>query len=207
MTPREAPHKENLDERGKIEAREIYAMSHLVVRNSTDADVSAVQRIYAHHVLHGLGSFEEEQPSAAELKRRRDDVIAHGLPYLVADIDGVVVGYSYATHYRTRSAYRYTVEDSVYVDECVMRKGVGRALLAAVIARCEAGRWRQMIAVIGDSGNAASIRLHESLGFRLVGTFRAVGFKMGRWADTVLMQRELGAGDRAPPGSAQIVIA
>lgn len=177
-------------------------MSHLVVRNSTDADVSAVHRIYAYHVLNGLGSFEEEQPSAAELKRRRDGVIGHGLPYLVADIDGVVVGYSYATLYRARSAYRYTVEDSVYVDESVMGKGVGRALLSAVIARCEAGRWRQMIAVIGDSGNVGSIRLHESLGFRLIGTFRAVGFKMGRWADTVLMQRELGAGDRTPPGSA-----
>ena len=176
-------------------------MGHLVVRNSTDADVPAVHRIYAYHVLHGLGSFEEEPPSAAEMKRRRDDVIAHGLPYLVADIDGAVVGYSYATLYRARSAYRYTVEDSVYVDEGVLRKGVGRALLSAVIARCEAGRWRQMVAVIGDSGNAASIRLHASLGFRLVGTLRAVGFKMGRWADTVLMQRELGAGERTPPAS------
>lgn len=180
-------------------------MSHLVVRNSTEADVPAVHRIYAHHVLHGLGSFEEEPPSAAELKRRRDDVIERGLPYLVADIDGTVVGYSYATLYRARSAYRYTVEDSVYVDEGVLRKGAGRALLSAVIARCEAGRWRQMVAVIGDSDNAASILLHESLGFRLVGTLRAVGFKMGRWADTVLMQRELGAGERTPPGSAHVV--
>lgn len=180
-------------------------MSQLVVRNSTDADVSAVHRIYAYHVLHGLGSFEEEPPPAVELRRRRDDVIGHGLPYLVADIDGAVVGYSYATLYRARSAYRYTVEDSVYVDESTMGNGVGRALLSAVIARCEAGRWRQMIAVIGDSGNVASIRLHESLGFRLVGTLRAVGFKMGRWADTVLMQRELGAGERTPPGRAHAV--
>ena len=179
-------------------------MSHIVVRNSTYADVSAVHRIYAYHVLHGLGSFEEEQPSVAELKRRRDGVIEHCLPYLVADIDGAVVGYGYATLYRARSAYRYTVEDSVYVDEGVMGKGVGRALLSAVIARCEAGRWRQMIAVIGNSGNVASIRLHASLGFRLVGTLRSVGFKMGRWADTVLMQRELGAGDRTPPGSAHV---
>ena len=176
-------------------------MGHLVVRNSTDADASSVHRIYAHHVLHGLGSFEEKPPSAAELKRRRDDVIGHGLPYLVADIDGTVVGYSCATLYRARSAYRYTVENSVYVDVSMMGKGVGRALLSAVIARCENGRWRQMIAVIGDSDNLASIRLHESLGFRLVGTLRAVGFKLGRWADTVLMQRELGAGDRTPPGS------
>ena len=179
-------------------------MSHIVVRNSTDADVSAVHRIYAYHVLHGLGSFEEDQPSVAELKRRRDDVIEHGLPHLVADIDGAVVGFSYAALYRARSAYRYTVEDSVYVDEDVMGKGVGRALLSALITRCEAGRWRQMIAVIGDSGNVASIRLHENLGFRLVGTLRAVGFKMERWADTVLMQRDLGAGDRTPPGSAHV---
>lgn len=180
-------------------------MSHLVVRNSTEADVPAVHRIYAYHVLHGLGSFEEEPPSAAELKRRRNDVVERGLPYFVADIDGTVVGYSYATLYRTRSAYRYTVEDSVYVDEGALRKGVGRALLSAVIARCEAGRWRQMIAVIGDSGNAASILLHASLGFRRVGTLQSVGFKMGRWADTVLMQRELGAGERSPPGSAHVV--
>ncbi len=180
-------------------------MSHIVIRNSTDADVSAVRRIYAYHVLHGLGSFEEEPPSATELKRRREDVIEHGLPYLVADIDGAVVGYSYAALYRARSAYRFTIEDSVYVDEGAMGKGVGRALLSAVIARCEAGQWRQMIAVIGDSGNVASIRLHASLGFRLVGTLRAVGFKMGRWADTVLMQRELGAGDRTPPESAHVV--
>ena len=132
-------------------------------------------------------------------------MIEHGLPYLVADIDGAVVGYSYAALYRARSAYRFTIEDSVYVDEGAMGKGVGRALLSAVIARCEAGQWRQMIAVIGDSGNVASIRLHASLGFRLVGTLRAVGFKMGRWADTVLMQRELGAGDRTPPESAHVV--
>ena len=180
-------------------------MSHIVVRNSTDADVPVVQRIYAYHVLHGLASFEEKQPSVAELKRRRDYVIEQGLPYLVADIDGALVGYSYAAPYRARSAYRYTVEDSVYVDKAAMGKGVGRALLSALIARCEAGRWRQMVAVIGDSGNVASIRLHESLGFRLVGTLGAVGFKMGRWVDSVLMQRELGAGDRTLPESAPVV--
>ena len=114
-----------------LRLREIDAMSHIIVRNSTHTDMSAVQRIYAYHVLHGLGSFEEEPPSLAELRRRRDDVIEHGLPYLVADIDGAVVGYSYATLYRDRSAYRYTVEDSVYVDQGVNGKGVGRALLSA----------------------------------------------------------------------------
>ena len=113
------------------EGREIDAMSHIIVRNSTHTDMSAVQRIYAYHVLHGLGSFEEEPPSLAELRRRRDDVIEHGLPYVVADIDRAVVGYSYATLYRYRSAYRYTVEDSVYVDQGVNGKGVGRALLSA----------------------------------------------------------------------------
>lgn len=174
-------------------------MNHIIVRDSIDADMSAVQRIYAHYVLHGLGSFEEEPPSVAELKRRRDNVLGRRLPYLVAQIDDAVVGYSYATLYRARSAYRYTVEDSVYVDAGMSRRGVGRTLLSAVIARCGAGGWRQMIAVIGDSGNLASIGLHESLGFRLVGTFRAVGFKLGRWVDTVLMQRELGVGGRAPP--------
>ena len=153
----------------------------------------------AHHVLHGLGSFEEKPPSVAELKRRRADALGRGLPYLVAEIDRTLAGYSYATLYRSRSAYRYTLEDSVYVDETMSRRGIGRALLSALIARCDRGRWRQMIAVIGDSDNVASIALHEHLGFRRVGTFRAVGFKLGRWVDTVLMQRELGAGGRTPP--------
>jgi L-amino acid N-acyltransferase YncA len=174
-------------------------MNQILVRDSMNADMSAVQRIYAYYVLHGLGSFEEEPPSVVELRRRRDDVLGRGLPYLVAEIDGAVVGYSYAALYRDRSAYRYTVENSVYVDGDASRRGVGRALLSAVIARCEIGRWRQMIAVIGDSNNVASIALHESLRFRLVGTLRAVGFKHGRWVDSVLMQRELGAGDRMPP--------
>jgi L-amino acid N-acyltransferase YncA len=174
-------------------------MNQVIVRDSIDADMSTVQRIYAYYVLHGLGSFEEEPPSIAELRRRRNDALDRRLPYLVAEIEGAVVGYSYATPYRSRSAYRYTLEDSVYVDGDVSRRGVGRALLSTLIARCETGSWRQMIAVIGDSNNIASIGLHESLGFRLVGTFRSVGFKFGRWVDTVLVQRELGAGDRALP--------
>jgi len=176
-----------------------YMMSQIVVRDSTNTDMPAVRRIYAHHVLHGLGSFEEKPPSVVELQRRRGDVLGRGLPYLVAEIDGTVAGYSYATPYRSRSAYRYTLEDSVYVDETMNRRGIGRALLSALIARCDNGHWRQMIAVIGDSNNLASIALHESLGFRLVGTFRAVGFKLGGWVDTVLMQRELGGGERTPP--------
>src|SRR5437660_10592922 len=151
-------------------------MNHIVIRDSIDADMSTVERIYAHYVLNGLGSFEEEPPSVAELKRRRDDALGRGLPYLVAEIDGAVIGYSYAALYRSRSAYRYTIEDSVYVDGSLTRRGVGCALLSAVIARCETGCWRQMIAVIGDSDNVASIGLHESLGLRLIGTFRSVGF-------------------------------
>lgn len=174
-------------------------MSQIVVRNSIDVDVSTVQRIYAYYILNGLGSFEEQPPSVAELARRRHDALSRGLPYLVAEIDGAVVGYSYATLYRTRSAYRYTLEDSVYIDSGFTGKGIGRALLSALITRCETGGWRQMITVIGDSGNTASIGLHENLGFRLVGTFRSVGFKFGRWVDSVLMQRELGTGDRSPP--------
>jgi L-amino acid N-acyltransferase YncA len=174
-------------------------MSQIVIRDSKDADMAVLQRIYAHHVLHGLGSFEEKPPALAELRRRRDDVLERGLPYLVAEIEGVISGYSYAAPYRIRSAYRYTLEDSVYVDETMSRRGIGRALLSALISRCDTGQWRQMIAVIGDSDNRASIVLHESLGFRLIGTFRAVGFKLGRWVDTVLMQRELAAGARTPP--------
>jgi phosphinothricin acetyltransferase len=171
----------------------------IVIRDSKQSDMAAVRRIYAHHVLHGLGSFEENQPPLAELRRRRHDVLRRAVPYLVAEIDGAVAGYAYAAPYRSRSAYRYTLEDSVYVDVIMSRRGIGRALLSALSARCDNGHWRQMVAVIGDSDNIASIALHESLGFRLVGTFCAVGFKLGRWVDTVLMQRELGAGKRTPP--------
>jgi L-amino acid N-acyltransferase YncA len=159
----------------------------------------AVQSIYAHHVLTGLASFEEEAPSLGEMRRRRSDVLRHGLPYLAAEIDGEVLGYAYATPYRARSAYRFSVENSVYVLDGMAGRGIGSALLGALIAHCEAGPWRQMIAVIGDSGNAGSMALHRTLGFRMVGTLRAVGLKRGRWVDTVLMQRELGAGSSTLP--------
>ena len=164
----------------------------MLVRDARDDDVAAIQAIYAHHVLHGTASFEEEAPPPAEMMRRRADVLARGLPYLVAEIDGTVAGYSYATPYRTRSAYRFSIENSVYVDHVRHRGGIGRALLNELIARCEQGDWRQMIAVIGDSAHVASIGLHASLGFRTVGTLEAVGFKFGRWLDSVLMQRRLG---------------
>jgi L-amino acid N-acyltransferase YncA len=161
------------------------------VRDSRDDDVADMQAIYAHHVLHGTASFEEEPPSLAEMMRRRADVLARGLPYLVGEIDGRVVGYSYATPYRARSAYRFSIENSVYVRHDLGRSGIGSALLAELIKRCEAGEWREMIAIIGDSGNTASIGLHARLGFRMVGTLQNVGLKFGRWLDTVLMQRSL----------------
>ena len=164
------------------------------IRDSRMGDVPAIHAIYAHHVHHGLASFEETPPEIAELERRRAEVLARGLPYLVAETGGRVVGYSYAGSYRARSAYRFSIEDSVYVAADATGAGVGRALLAALIARCEGGPWRQMVAVIGDSGNQASIALHARLGFRHAGTLEGVGFKLGRWVDSVLMQRPLGAG-------------
>lgn len=162
-----------------------------VVRDAREADIAAVQAIYAHHVLHGTATFEEAAPSVGEMSLRRAAVLDRGLPYLVAYCDGRVVGYSYAALYRDRSGYRFTIEDSVYVDRAFVGAGVGRALLATLIGRCAGGPWREMIAVIGDSGNAASIALHASLGFRHAGLLQGVGFKFGRWIDSVLMQREL----------------
>lgn len=171
----------------------------ITIRDVAPADMAAVQAIYAHHVRHGFASFEEMPPDAAELAVRRAAILAQGLPYLAAEIDGRLVGYAYAGAYRPRPAYRHTVEDSIYVADGLAGRGIGRALLAGLIERCEAGPWRQMIAVIGDSGNAASIALHERLGFEPAGSFRSIGFKLGRWVDTVLMQRTLGPGDAAPP--------
>lgn len=171
----------------------------IVIRSTTEADVVAIQAIYAHHVLHGLATFEEIPPTLDEMLARRAAVIERGLPYLSAEMDGAVVGYSYASAYRPRPAYRHTVEDSVYIAEGHYGLGIGRMLLATLIERCEAGPWRQMIAIIGDSGNVASIALHQRLGFERVGTLKAVGFKLGRWVDTVLMQRTLGAGHHQPP--------
>jgi L-amino acid N-acyltransferase YncA len=174
-------------------------MPALLVRPSREDDIAAITRIYAHHVLHGLASFEEIPPDEPELGRRRQEVLRHGLPYLVAEQTDDIVGYCYAAPYRTRSAYRFTIEDSVYVAPGHAGRGVGRALLRRLIALCEQGPWRQMIAVIGDSDNHASIGLHAAEGFRMIGTHPAVGFKFGRWVDSVLMQRELGEGARTLP--------
>jgi L-amino acid N-acyltransferase YncA len=170
----------------------------VAVRDATKDDMPAVQAIYEPYVLRGLATFEEVPPDLAELTRRLEAVRAAGLPYLVCQMQGVVAGYAYAGEYRARPAYRHTVEDSVYVHEGLRGRGVGRALLAELVARCEQGRWRQMLAVIGDSANAGSIRLHASLGFSHVGVLTSVGFKLGRWVDTVLMQRALGPGDARP---------
>jgi phosphinothricin acetyltransferase len=166
----------------------------ITVRDATDSDLTTVQQIYAFYVLHGLATFEETPPTVKDLATRRRTVLDAGLPYLVATIDQQIVGYAYATHYRPRPAYRYTIENSVYVANGLHSKGIGTALLTHLIQRCENGPWRQMIAVIGDSRNAGSIALHKRLEFREVGTLRAVGFKLGQWVDTVLMQRPLGEG-------------
>lgn len=173
--------------------------TNILVRDAKDIDVPAIQAIYAHYVLHGLATFEEVPPSVTELAGRRAAVIDAGLPYLVAEREGRVVGYAYAASYRSRPAYRYTIEDSIYVADGLGGGGIGSALLASLLARCEIGPWRQMLAVIGNSGNAGSIALHRKLGFAPVGTFTAVGFKLGQWVDTVLMQRALGDGAASRP--------
>ncbi len=170
------------------------------VRPASLADVGAIQAIYAHHVLHGLASFEVDPPSPDEMRRRFEASTRAGYAYLVAEDDGgVVLGYAYASAYRTRPAYRHTVEDSVYVAAQAIGRGIGRQLLLRLIADSEALGYRQMLAVIGDSANAASIGLHRACGFAQVGTLRSVGFKFGRWVDSVLMQRALGDGDQSPP--------
>jgi phosphinothricin acetyltransferase len=161
----------------------------------------AIQAIYAHHVANGLATFEEEAPSVQEMRRRYDEVTAKGLPYLAADAGGALAGYGYCTLYRARSAYRYSLEDSVYVRQDAVGRGVGRAILGELVRRCEGLGYRQIIAVIGDSANAASIGVHAGQGFLRVGTLRSSGFKFGRWVDSVLMQRPLGTGDGTPPSS------
>jgi L-amino acid N-acyltransferase YncA len=171
----------------------------VVVRDALPADLPIVQSIYAHHVRHGLASFEEVPPDAAEIERRYRDIAARRLPYVVAESEGRVAGFAYAGPYRTRPAYRYTVEDSVYIAPDAIGRGLGRAALSEVIRRAGGLGFRQMIAIIGDSGNHASIVLHEKLGFRRATILQAVGFKFGRWVDTVLMQLSLGAGDGRPP--------
>jgi L-amino acid N-acyltransferase YncA len=171
----------------------------ILVRDAREVDTASIQKIYAHHVLNGVATFEAVPPTLEDMCSRREIIQGAGLPYLVAEVEEHIVGYIYATVYRPRPAYRHTLEDSVYVAEEVQSKGVGRALLSTLIERCEAGDWRQMIVVIGGSDNLGSIALHSRLGFHEVGTLQAVGFKLGKWVDTVLMQRALGRGDRSIP--------
>jgi phosphinothricin acetyltransferase len=169
------------------------------IRTATEADIPDIQSIYAHHVLHGAGTFEEEPPSVEEMASRFAKVRDQGWSWLVAADATGVLGYAYYTQFRDRSAYRYCVEDSVYVREDVRGQGVGKALVARLIEDAAARGMRQMIAVIGDSENVGSIGVHASLGFQMVGTLRSAGVKFGRWVDVVSMQRPLGRGDADVP--------
>ena len=174
-------------------------MSAVTVRPVRDADIPQIAAIYAHAVLHGFASFEVEAPDEAEMIKRMRAVVDAGFPYLVAEKDGRVLGYAYAGLYRTRPAYWNSVENSVYVSPDAHRLGVGKALLAELIAIATSMGFRQMIAVIGDSGNSGSIGLHRALGFTYCGVIHSVGYKHGRWLDSVIMQRALGPGDSTPP--------
>lgn len=179
----------------------------LVARASTEADLDAITAIYAENVLTGTGTFEVATPSRDEMTARRKGVLALGLPWLVAEIDGVVVGFAYAAPFRTRSAYRYTVEDSIYVLSSAHGKGVGKALLISLIDACETLGIRQMLGVIGDSANAASIALHEACGFRHMGAIEGVGWKFDHWLDVVFMQRTLGQGAISDPNAPGLPLA
>jgi phosphinothricin acetyltransferase len=169
-----------------------------VIRSATAADVSTISAIYAHAVRYGTATFEIDPPTESEMADRFCALTAGGFPYLVAECDGAVRGYAYAGPYRPRVAYRYTLEDSIYIAPDYHGRGIGRALINRLLSEAAVRGYRQMIAVIGDSEQVASIALHRAAGFRMVGTLEAVGFKFGRWLDTVLMQRSLGAGAKTP---------
>ena len=170
-----------------------------IIRASLHEDIGAITAIYAHHVFNSTGTFETEAPSPAEMANRRADVLDKGLPYLVAVDGGRVIGFAYGNWFKPRPAYRYSVEDSIYLAPDQHGKGLGRALLAELLARCEAAGIRKMMAIIGDSANTASVGLHRALGFELVGKVDACGWKFGAWRDIVIMQKTLGLGDTQPP--------
>jgi L-amino acid N-acyltransferase YncA len=171
------------------------------IRPSNDNDVAAITAIYAHHVLHGTGTFETEPPLEADMRTRRADVLGKGLPYLVAELDGRVVGFAYGNWFKPRPAYRYSVEDSIYLAPDQAGKGLGRALLAELLTRFEAAGIRKVMAIIGDSANAGSVGVHTALGFTQVGIVESCGWKFGAWRDIVIMQKTIGAGDSLPPDS------
>jgi L-amino acid N-acyltransferase YncA len=175
------------------------AMPSVSIRSATLADLAAITRIYAHSVETGTASFELEPPDHAEMTRRMQSLLDGGFPYIVAETGGTISGYAYAGPYRPRRAYRFSVEDSIYVDPSAHRQGIGRALLARLIEESERRGFRQMIAVIGDSAQTPSIELHRAAGFRMVGNVQNVGYKFERWLDTVLMQRVLGPGAATKP--------
>lgn len=174
-------------------------MSDAIIRAAGDGDIAAITRIYAHAVKNGTATFEIEPPDEAEMARRQKALLAKNYPYVVAERSGVVAGYAYASHFHTRPAYRWSIQDSIYVDPQFHGQGLGRLLITRLVADAEARGFRQMIAVIGNSANAASIALHAAADFRLIGTLKSVGFKHGRWLDTVVMQRALGSADASPP--------
>jgi len=169
------------------------------IRSSHDGDIAAITAIYAHHVLHGTGTFETEPPPATDMAARRADVLAKGLPYLVAEQDGQVLGFAYCNWFKPRPAYRFSAEDSIYVAEAARGLGLGRQLLDALCTAAEAAGVRKLLAVIGDSANAGSIRVHQAAGFTHIGVMRSVGWKFGAWRDVVLMEKPLGAGDTTSP--------
>lgn len=183
-----------------MSAVDVLSENALLVRDASPDDVHAISSLYAWHVLHGRASFEETPPTIDEMRRRMHKTVADGLPWMVALYHGIVVGYCYASPYRPRQAYRYTLEESIYVDASMTGRGIGSTLMDALIARCEEGPWRQMIAVIGDGqNNTGSLRLHKKHGFEIVGQLRSVGYKKGDWRDTVIMQRPLNDGDWTLP--------
>ena len=177
-------------------------MTSPLIRPSRDDDLPAIAQLYGHHVLHGTGTFETTPPTVDEMASRRADVLAKGLPWLVAEADGRVVGFAYGNWFKPRPAYRYSVEDSIYVAPDAAGRGQRRALLAELLLQLEVRGIRKVMAVIGDSANAGSIGLHTALGFERVGVVRSCGWKFGRWLDIVLMEKSLGPGDTTPPADA-----
>ncbi|MBW8829610.1 MAG: N-acetyltransferase [Burkholderiales bacterium] len=171
----------------------------LLIRPSTSTDLPAITTVYAWNVMNGTGTFELEAPDLTEMTRRRDDVLCKGLPWLVAECEGQVLGFAYANHFRPRRAYRFCLEDSIYLSKEAQARGVGKVLLAELLSQCEARGARQMLAVIGDSANTGSIGVHRTLGFEQTGLIKSAGWKFDRWLDVVMMQRGLGLSDGTAP--------